>query len=81
MQRRRRIGLILPLNYICLQRPKNTGGVPRSAWSSVERERVGGERKRGMDKRGRERERSRTIGEESKRGAKPFSISLSLIHI
>lgn len=37
MQRERRICLVLPLNYICLERPRTTGDVPRSAQSSAER--------------------------------------------
>lgn len=50
MQRKKRIHLILPLNYICLRRPKNTGDVPRSARSSAEKER---ERERGGRRQGR----------------------------
>lgn len=78
---------MLPLNYICLQRPKNTGDVPRSAWSSAEGERkIGGEEERGLSReRGgragekeeeeeRQREDSGSISEQGKQ-AKPFSIS------
>ena len=68
MQRKKRIRLILPLNYICLQRPKNTGDVPRSARSSAERERER-ERERGEEggrvvpgEERRRRSRRRTAG-------------------
>lgn len=78
---------MLPLNYICLQRPKNTGDVPRSAQSSAERERERGGRREGrpvggVDRRWRKRgkderqeEDSRSVSELGKRRAKPFSIS------
>lgn len=42
MQRKKTICLILPLNYICLERPKTTTDVPRSAQSGPEREAGGG---------------------------------------
>lgn len=74
------IRLGLPLNLICLQRPKNTGDVPRSARSSAEREgrKEGGSSRGRVGQRRREEENSRSIselGKRAKRKAEPFSIS------
>lgn len=66
------------LQYICLQRPKNTGDVPRSAQSSAQRGSScgrGGMQGRKREKEERLEEESWSISELRKR-AKPFSISL-----
>ena len=73
MQRKKRIRLILPLNYICLQRPKNTGDVPRSARSNTERERRGRKerglsRERGGQAQEKEREREKEERQEEDSG-------------
>ena len=80
MRRKRRICLVLPLNYICCERPRNTGDVPRSARSSAERGREGRKEERGcpwrgLDKQGGDRGREAAGGQRAKRSKSHFQLA------